>query len=112
QIGGPQAGNRPAVDLDFAAARLELAKNAIEQRGLSAAVRTDQAENFALVDVEADAIDRGDATEILADVADLQDRGHNAVSSPEFAAARNAEAALVRRSVRYRSRIPRMPVGE
>ena len=50
--------------------------------------------------VEADAVDRGDAAEALLDVADLEDRGHGAVSSLDFATARSAEAALVRRSAR------------
>ena len=78
---GPQARDDLAVDLHLAAARRELAEDAVEQRRLAAAVRADQAEDLALLDVEADAVDRGDAAEALADVADFEDRGHGAVSS-------------------------------
>ena len=39
-------------------------------------------------------------TKALADIADFEDRGHGAVSSLDFATARNADATLVRRSLR------------
>ena len=54
--------------------RRELAEDAVEQRGLAAAVRADEAEDLALAHVEGDAVDRGDAAEALADVADFEDR--------------------------------------
>src|SRR5437868_15349061 len=92
QIRRPEAGDDLAVDLDLAAVRPELAEDAVEQGRLAATVRADQAEDFALLDVEADAIDRSDAAEILFDIADFENRGHGAISSPDFATARSADA--------------------
>ncbi len=83
-----------AVDLHLAAVWRELAENAIEQRGLAAAVRADQPENLALLHVEADAVDRGDAAETFADIADFEHRGHGAVSSLDLVTARSADAIL------------------
>ena len=100
ELGRPQAGDDLAVDLDLATGRRELAEDAVEQRGLAAAVRADQAEDLALLHVEADAIDGLDAAKALLDVADFEDRGHGAVSSRDLATARSADAALVRRSAR------------
>src|SRR5580765_6550880 len=71
QIRRPEPGHDPAIDLDLAAIRLELAENAVEERGFAATVRADQAEDLTLLDVEAHAIHRGDAAEILFDIADL-----------------------------------------
>src|SRR6476646_5953951 len=112
QLRRPQTRDPSAVDLHFAGARGQLAQDAVEQGRLAAAIRSDQAEDLALLNVEADAVDCGDAAETLADVVDFEDRGHGAVSSLAFATARSAEATLVRRSDRMRSRMPRMPVGE
>jgi hypothetical protein len=100
QLGRPQSGDDPAVDLHLAIGRRKLAEDAVEQRGLAAAVRADQAEDLALLHVEADAVDGLDAAKALLDVADFEDCGHGAVSSLDFATARSAEAALVRRSVK------------
>ena len=100
QLGRPQAGDDLAVDLDLATGRRELAEDAVEERGLAAAVRADQAEDLALLHVEADAIDGLDAAKALLDFADFEDRGHGAVSSRDLATARSADAALVRRSAR------------
>src|SRR6266704_5702108 len=100
QFGRPQSSDDLAVDLDLAIGRRELAENAVEQRGLAAAVRADQPEDFALLHVEADAVDGFDAAKALFDVGDFENRGHGAVSSRDLATARNAEAALVRRSAR------------
>src|SRR5438270_4147349 len=100
QLRRPQSGDDRAVDLHLATRRRELAENAVEERGLAAAVRADQAKDFALPHVEADAVDRFDATNTLFDAADFEDCGHGAVSSRDLATARNADAALVRRSAR------------
>jgi hypothetical protein len=100
QVGRPESGHDLAIDLHLAAIRLELAEDAVEQCRLATTVRADQAEDFSLLDIEAHAIDRGDAAEILLDVADLENRGHGAGSSPDLATARSADAALVRRSVK------------
>src|SRR6266702_5274691 len=100
ELGGAQAGHDLAVELDLAAGRRELAEDAVEQRRLAATVRPDQAEDLALADVEADAVDRGDAAKALLDVGDFEDCAHCTVSSRDFATARNADAALVRRSAR------------
>jgi hypothetical protein len=112
QRGRAQSGDDLAVDLYLTAARRQLAENAVEESRLAATVRSDQPENFALVNLEAYAIDGRDAAKMFADVVDFEDRGHGAVSGPDFALARSADAVLVRRSARKRSRMPRMPVGE
>src|SRR5215216_2283176 len=88
QLGGSQTGHVFAVDLHFAAARGELAEDAVEQCGLAAAVGADQTENFSFPDIKAHAIDGGDTAKTLADVADFENRGHGAVSSFDFATAR------------------------
>jgi hypothetical protein len=100
EVRRPQSGHDLAVDLDLTTGRRELAEDAVEERGFAAAVRADQAEDLALLHVEADAIDGLDATKTLLDLADFEDRGHGAVSSLDLATARSAEAALVRRSAR------------
>src|SRR5437879_316569 len=100
QLRGSQSGNDLAVDLHLATGRRELAEDAVEERGLAATVRADQPEDLALLHVEADAIDGFDAAKALFDAADFEDRGHGAVSSRDFATARSADAALVRRSAR------------
>src|ERR1044071_8731354 len=96
----PQSGDEFAIDLHLATGRRELAEDAVEQRGLAAAVRADQAEDLALLHVEADTVDGLDAAKALLDVADFEDRRHGAVSRRDLATARNADAALVRRSAR------------
>ena len=58
-----------AFHQDVAGARLIEPGEAIEQRGLAGAVRSDQAEDCALVHVEGHAIQRDDAAEHDADVA-------------------------------------------
>ena len=53
-------------------ARLVEPGEAVEQRGLAGAVRPDQAEDLALVHVERDAVQRDDAAEHDADVANRE----------------------------------------
>jgi len=55
---------------DIAGAWLVEPRETIEQGGLAGAIRPDQAENLALMHVEGDAIERDDAAEHDADVAD------------------------------------------
>jgi hypothetical protein len=62
----------PAFHQDVAGARLIKPAQAVEQRGLAGAVRSDQAEDLALMHVEGDAVQRDDAAEHDADVADRQ----------------------------------------
>ena len=50
----------PAVGLRYA-------EQAVEERGLARAVRTDQPDDLAFGDVEADVVERGDARERLRD---------------------------------------------
>src|SRR3954468_20475877 len=56
EIRWPLSGNELAVDPDLARARHQLAEDAVEQRRLAAAIGTDEAENLALLHVEADAV--------------------------------------------------------
>src|SRR3954465_13608337 len=77
----PQSGDDLAVDLHLATGRRELAEDAVEQRGLAAAVRPHQPEDLALLNVEADDIDGLDAAKTLFDVVDFEDRAHDAASS-------------------------------
>src|SRR6202043_2872424 len=58
-----------ALHQDVAGARLVEPGEAVEQRGLAGAVRADQAEDLALMHVERHAIQRDDAAEHDADVA-------------------------------------------
>src|SRR5438874_326561 len=92
QFGRPQSGDDLAIDLDLATGRRELAEDAVEQRGLAAAVRTDQPEDLALLHVEGYAVDGLDAAKALFDAADFENCGHGAVSSRDLATARKAEA--------------------
>src|SRR5437763_16998630 len=89
QLRGSQSGDDLAVDLHLATGRRELAEDAVEQRGLAAAVRADQPEDLALLHVEADAIDGLDATNALLDAVDSENRGHGALSSRVLAGARS-----------------------
>jgi hypothetical protein len=67
------AGERRAEIADLARRRLEQAGHGLERRRLAGAVRADQRDEFALVDLEIDALDRLDAA-----IGDLQavDREH------------------------------------
>ena len=66
EVARPHAGDGAAVELHLAGTRPELAEDAVEQRRLAAAVRPDDAEDLALVDVERHAVDGLDAAEALA----------------------------------------------
>ena len=61
-----------AFHQDIAGARLIESGEAVEQRGLAGAVRSDQAEDCTLVHVEGYAIQRDDAAEHDADVANRE----------------------------------------
>src|SRR3954464_1336261 len=79
EIAWPHAGHRATIEMHLAAGRPKLAEDAIEQRGLAAAVRPDDAEDLALVHLERDAVDRMNAAETLRDIADVEHRTHAAV---------------------------------
>src|ERR1700730_1079986 len=68
--GAPQ--NALAFHQDIAGAWLVEPRETIEEGGLAGAIRPDQAENLALMHVEGDAIERDDAAEHDADVADCK----------------------------------------
>ncbi len=70
---GGLAEDVAAVELDGAGARRVEAAEAVEQRRLAGAVRTDQPEDLALADLEADAVERHDAAEANRDVTDGDD---------------------------------------
>ena len=69
EIARTHAGHRPAVEMHLARRRLQLSEDAVEQRRLAAAVRTDDAENLAFLDLEGDPVDGDDAAETLLQVA-------------------------------------------
>src|SRR4029078_8359889 len=75
------AGGDPAANPDFPLVGLQLAEHAIEQRQFARAVRPDDAENLAVVNIEGNAVDRGDAAEMLAQIGNREDRGHEVVRS-------------------------------
>ena len=85
-------------------ARLQLAEDAVEQRRLAAAVRADDAEDLAFVDVERHAVDGDDAAEALLQVAHLEHGAHRAPLRP--CAARGVGRGLAPR------RPARQAVGE
>jgi hypothetical protein len=60
---GGLAGDARPVEQDLAAAGGERAGDEVEHGGLAGAIRPDQAEEFALCDVEAHVIDRDEAAE-------------------------------------------------
>src|SRR5207244_8402744 len=65
-----------SLEEDLAARGRIEAGDAVEQRGLAGAVRTDQPEDDALLDGEGDVQIRFHAAEEAADIADLEQRGH------------------------------------
>ena len=64
-----QAGDVGAVELDRAAVGAEDAEDAVEERRLAGAVRADQPDAFARLDVDVDLVEGDDAGELLADAA-------------------------------------------
>ena len=71
--GGTAAMSWPSIRIRPAVGRLEAGQHA-QQRGLAAAGRAQQREELALVDVEADIVDRVDVAELLGDVLDPDER--------------------------------------
>src|SRR5262245_31459553 len=59
---GALAADSLTADADLAAGRREKSRDDVEQRGLAAARRTQQAKELRLLHVEADAVDAGDAS--------------------------------------------------
>src|SRR4029077_9368488 len=79
-IARPQTRHRTAVEMHIARTRPQLSEDAIEQGRLAAAVRADDAEDFAFVDVERHPIDRDDAAEAFPQIVHRQHRAHRAPS--------------------------------
>src|SRR4029077_11353085 len=96
------------IDTHLARARLQLAEHAIEQRGFSRSVRSDNAEDFSGTDFKRNAVNGNDAAEGLAQVGDFKHRGH--VAAPSV----NASAALRggRNIPPARSISPSTPAGQ
>jgi hypothetical protein len=69
-----------AVERDLALARLEQARDRAERGGLARAVRADEGDDLALLDVEVDAVQRGDGAVADFEVADREDRRHACAS--------------------------------
>src|SRR6185503_6512192 len=73
---GRQARNLLAAKHDAPAVVVEHARNAVDERGLARAVRADEAKALALRDVDADAVQRRKAAELLGKIFDLQNGIH------------------------------------
>src|SRR5258706_4082733 len=74
---GGQAGDLLAVEADAAALVRKRTRDAVDERGLARAIRADQAEALALADLEAHAVQRGEAAEVLGHALDLQQGIHD-----------------------------------
>ena len=109
-IAGSHAGRLLAVDPHLALVRRQLAEHAVEQCRFARAVRPDDAEDFAFLHVEGDAVDRGDAAESFAQVGDFEHRGHGLVLSGCNAGSGGTRLKLT--ALMMRSSKPRMPVGQ
>ena len=87
---------------------MKLAEDAVEQRGLAAAVRADDAEDLTLVHVERHAFDRMDAAEVLGKIANFQHGGH----VDTFASRPGVVGGLgLRATAKRRWKSPMMPLG-
>ena len=69
----PPAADVAVVEFDASLVRSVLTQDAIEQRRLSASVRTDDSEDLTLPEIERHIVDRLDAAERLGDVANPHD---------------------------------------
>src|SRR5262249_31343002 len=114
EVAWTQARYRTAVELHVACGRPQLSEDAVEQRRLTAAVGTYDAENLAVVDVEGHPVDRDDAAEALLEVAHREHRTQRPPSLCTAASGRVTVASaaplavgLVRRSAR-----PSRPEGQ
>src|SRR5205814_4055151 len=101
------AGYGAAVEPHLARTRRKLAEDAVEQRRLAAAVRSDDAEDLALVDIERNAFDRMDAAELLGEIAHFEHRHHATFASVTGAAGGSVLRAAVKRCWKN----PMMPLG-
>src|SRR5204863_9117250 len=63
QVAGPHAGDRAAIDAHIPRGGRELPEDAVEERRLARAIRSDEAQDLTLVHVEGHAVDRVDAAE-------------------------------------------------
>src|SRR5690606_7120845 len=95
ELGGIEPQDASAVEPDLAGVGAQVARQHIEQRGLAGAVRTDQADQLAFRHVHADAVERLEAAEALADVANLEQR-HHAPFAAAVASRRRTNAARAR----------------
>src|SRR5690606_5698423 len=82
ELGRVQAEDAAAVELHFAGIGQHVPGEHVEQGGLARAVGTDQADQFALGDIHADAIDRPQAAEALLDAADFEQRHQASFAVP------------------------------
>src|SRR5260370_39142375 len=117
EIAGTHPGGPPAIDVDVAAIRQQLAKHAIEQRGLSRTIRPDDPQNLAFAHRKRYAVNGRDAAEGFPQIRNFKDRTHGTIlgttlepisSAPGAGAVRPCrEAAFNARSIN-----PRMPDGQ
>src|SRR5689334_11410314 len=68
--------HRRAVEAHATLLVVQGAADAVHQGRLAGAVRSDQAEPFARLDLEADVLQRGEAAETLAEALDVEERAH------------------------------------
>jgi hypothetical protein len=73
---------------------MQLAEDAVEQRRLAASVRSDDAEDLALVHIERHAFNGVNAAELLGQVANFEDRHHATFTSVAGAGAAGGSAWL------------------
>src|SRR5258707_15855242 len=117
-MAGPKTRRRRAVEMQITRARPQLPENGIERGRLAAAVRADDAENFACDDVERHPIHRDDAAEAFPQIVHRQHRAHRAPSPCAAASGPTTDvsaadlapglaAGLVRRAAR-----PSRPEGQ
>src|SRR5262249_61011006 len=72
QAVGTEAGERPAREQERALVWCVELAHAVEESGLARAVRTDEADDLTIADVEGDVIQRDDAAETHRDVTNGQ----------------------------------------
>src|SRR5262249_43437683 len=90
--------------------RLQLAEHAVEQRGFTRSVRSDDAEDFSGAHFKRNAIDGNNAAESLSQVGNLEHRCH--VPAPSVTALAAAGLRGPRNILAVRSTSPSRPVGQ
>src|SRR5262249_50653016 len=113
EVARTHAGHRTVVEMNVTGTRLQLTEDAVEQCGFAAAVRTDNAENFAFTDLKRSAAEGEDPAEALLEVVHREHRPHRAASVCIAASGPGAvSVAVFDRGLSKRSARPSSPVGQ